>query len=475
MRKNLLYSILALIPMLTMLCSCDKDEIIFDHELPMFELREGYQLLEVIMPQGTATDDEIYIVGAFNGGEEAAVGNPMWRLEKAQQSDVKWGIYLNPSTFVNGKTLADGYYFYSKAQGAERTVRNADVLHYENPAVGSRQNVYVGQWALYFETAKDPNEIEHDGYVIYVVDNSGFGDISMYAWGDAEAFGGWPGIRPTGTVVIDNVTYKYFDTGADNASLNLNLIFSDNGSNQLGDYNVTLNQDYYLEATPTGVVPFDPTAVVTHDGYAVYVYNQTGWEDLTLYMWGDVNDLNGGWPGMTVTGTQTVNGVSYQYFDMGAANAGLAENLIFSNNGASQLPDFAFTIDRDVYLEVSKTGVKEIDPESYTPGGAVTPEPDPEPTPGSTYTIYVEDLSGWANLYLYAWGDKEAFGGWPGAAPEGTATVDGVTYKTFSVEGNGETENLIFNNNDGTQFDGPTITLDRDYYITITDSSFTLK
>jgi hypothetical protein len=273
-------------------------------------------------------------------------------------------------------------------------------------------------------------------------------------------------------VVIDNVTYKYFDTGAANAGLNLNLIFSDNGSKQLNDYNVTLNQDYYLEATPTGVVEFDPSAVVTHDGYAVYVYNQIGWEDLTLYMWGDVNDLNGGWPGMTPTGTQTINGVSYQYFDMGSANTGLAENLIFSNNGASQLPDFAFTINRDVYLEVSKTGVKEIDPETYTPDNSVTPEPEPT---GNTYTIYVEDLSGWENLYLYAWGDKEAFGGWPGAAPGDTVTVDGVTYKTFSVEGNGETENLIFNNNNGTQFDGPTITLDRDYYITITDSTFTLK
>jgi hypothetical protein len=358
--------------MLTLLCSCDKDEIIFDHELPMFETREGYQLLEVIMPQGTATDDEIYIVGAFNGGEDAAVGNPQWQLEKAQQSDVKWGIYLDPSNFVNGKTLADGYYFYSKAQGAERTVRNADILHYENPAVGSRQNVYVGQWAKYFETPVNADEI-------------------------------------------------------------------------------------------------------THDGYTVFVSNQTGWDDVTLYMWGDVNDLNGGWPGMTPTGTQTINGVSYLYFDMGEANTGLAEDLIFSNNGSSQLPDFAFTIDHDVYLEISKTGAKEIDPETYTPGGSVTPDPDPTPNPSSYYTIYVEDQSGWDSLYLYAWGDKEIFGGWPGAAPTGSATVDGVDYKTFVVEGAGETENLIFNNNNGSQFDGPTVTLDHDMYITITDSSYTLK
>ena len=46
-----------------------------------------------------------------------------------------------------------------------------------------------------------------------------------------------------------------------------------------------------------------------------------------------------------------------------------------------------------------------------------------------------------------------------------TETVDGVTYKVLTVEGAGETENLIFNNNDGTQYDAMSITLDKDYFI----------
>ena len=33
--------------------SCDKEESVFDHELPQFELRSDAILLEVIMPQGT--------------------------------------------------------------------------------------------------------------------------------------------------------------------------------------------------------------------------------------------------------------------------------------------------------------------------------------------------------------------------------------------------------------------------------------
>ena len=81
----------------------------------------------------------------------------------------------------------------------------------------------------------------------------------MYAWGDAEAFGGWPGITPTGKVEIDGVSYKYFDTGAANGGLNLNLIFNNNGGgSQLPDFNVTLNQDFYLELTPDAVNEFRP-------------------------------------------------------------------------------------------------------------------------------------------------------------------------------------------------------------------------
>lgn len=40
--------------------SCDKEEIVFDHELPQFELRSDAILLEVIMPQGTGADEIIY-------------------------------------------------------------------------------------------------------------------------------------------------------------------------------------------------------------------------------------------------------------------------------------------------------------------------------------------------------------------------------------------------------------------------------
>lgn len=460
--KKFKISYLWLLMLLPLMGACSKEDIVFDVELPRFELRPGYQLLEVIVPQRTMPTDKIYIVGEFNGGKDVAVGDPRWELEKAHDTDAKWGIYLNPEDFLEGKTLADGYTFYSVEQGEERSLDNQPVAHTESPALGQRTNVIVYRWADYFKEPENPGEIDHDGYAIYVVDNSGYEQLSLYAWGDAEVFGGWPGIQPTGETTIDGVKYKYFDTGEANEGLNINLIFNNNNNgSQLGDYNVTLDQDYYLELTADGVVPYDPSSNIRHDGYTLYVSDQSGWEELYLYMWGDVNDLNGAWPGMSPTGTQVINGVTYTYFDFGKDNCdkGLTEHLILNNGNGKQVDDVVvFALDRDVYVELTATSAKEIDPSDYSPGAT-------EPEKPVSYNLYIENNTGWNEFHVYAYGDKEAFGGWPGATASSTKTIDGVEYLVFPVEGAGEVENLIFTDNAGIQYDALQITLDKDYYI----------
>lgn len=473
--KNYKFISLFLLMMLPLLAGCSKEEITFDIELPRFELRDGYQLLEVIVPQGTGAEDKIYIVGEFNGGMDA-VGDPRWQLEKASDTDAKFGVYLNPADFVNGKTLADGYTFYNARQGEERSLDNQPVVHRENPAVGQRENVIVYRWADYFNKPANPGEIDHDGYAIYVVDNSGYDELALYAYGDGEIFGGWPGIQPTGSVTIDGVVYKYFDTGAANEGMNVNLIFNNNGAGkQLADYNVTLNEDFYLEITADGVTPYDPSSNVKHDGFTIYVADQSGWDDLYLYMWGDVNDLNGAWPGMPVTGTQVIKGVTYKYFDLGEGNCnkGLTEHLILNNGNGKQVDDVVvFALDRDVYVELTSNSAKEIDPDTYTPSDPENP-PTP-PAPSGNYKIYVQNNTGWQSFYIYAWGDTEVFGAWPGMQASSTETVDGVEYLVFPVEGNGEVENLIFNDNAGLQYDAMQITLSGDCYIIANPENATL-
>ena len=173
---------------------------------------------------------------------------------------------------------------------------------------------------------------------------------------------------------------------------------------------------------------------------------------------------------MQPTGEQTIKGITYTYFDMGAANSGLNENLIFNNGGNGiQLADFNVTLDHDVYLEVTASGVTEIDPSTYTGD-------TPEPPVGETHYIYVDNQTGWDAIALYAWGDKEFFGGWPGALPTGTKTVDGVNYTYWEFTCAGETEHLIFNNNgSGAQTPDYDVVLDRDYFLTVTSSGVTPK
>lgn len=259
-RKYIFKWLLSIVPALTLLTGCDKEEIIFESDIPRFEIREDRILIEVLVPSSTPTNDEIYIVGAFNGGEESAVGNLEWQLEMSSDYNYRYGIYLNPSTFVTDTSLGDGFYFYSASQGAERDLKGNEVIHTDDQEVGTRTNITIPRWASYFTSSDNDDEdaITHDGYVIYVIDDSGYETLALYAWGDAEAFGSWPGMTQTGTVTISGQEYVYFDTGADNEGLTLNLIFNNNNNgSQLADFEVTLNRDYYLEVTADGVTEID--------------------------------------------------------------------------------------------------------------------------------------------------------------------------------------------------------------------------
>ena len=91
--------------------------------------------------------------------------------------------------------------------------------------------------------------------------------------------------------------------------------------------------------------------------------------------------------------------------------------------------------------------------------------------PASRHYIFVNDLTGWDALGLYAWGDSELFGAWPGEASVGDSIVAGVMYKVFLLDTHGGNYHLIFNNwNNGLQLPDYDIVADRDYYFTITDS-----
>ena len=92
--------------------------------------------------------------------------------------------------------------------------------------------------------------------------------------------------------------------------------------------------------------------------------------------------------------------------------------------------------------------------------------------PASKYYIYVDDQTGWDALGLYAWGDSELFGAWPGEASVGEVSINkATTYKVFLLDTEGGNYHLIFNNwNNGKQLPDYDITADRDYYFQIDEN-----
>ncbi len=479
MNKKIYSLMLTLLALTGLMSSCsDKEDILFDHERQQFETRADRILLEYIAPFGTTAGEEIYIIGPFNGNslapnEEGKYETPKldeaFKLMKAEKSNAKWGIYLDPATFQNGKTLADGFRFYSVTQGNEATLAQ-DVtyaVHNDNPAVGSFTNIWGQRWESYYWGADGP-EIEHDGFVVYVIDETGWDVISLYQWGDVNHLNGeWPGVEPTGVQTIDGQQYKYWDMGAANTGLNQNLIFNNGGNGiQLPDFAYTIDHDLYLRVTAEGVE--EVTAGPKHDGYALFILNESSQKDLALYAWGDAEAF-GGWPGMAPTGTQTINGQEYVYFDLGEANTGLNLHLIPNNNNNGvqwEGDDLFFTIDHDIYVRIYDGGYEVI-------GGAVTP--DPQPGGQTHFSLYVNNQTGWDAIALYAWGSElpELFGDWPGNNAPGTKTFAGTDYLAFDYNSVGEVYNLIFNNNaGGTQFDGPAITTGNDFYFNVTASAY---
>ena len=457
-----------------------KEEITFAHEEQAFDTRSDRILVEAILPQATAADDEVYIIGAFNGGE-AAVGNSAYRLTRSAAIPAKWGVYVDPSAFQGGKTLADGFTFFNVQQGIERGPKNEDVSHILTIGLGEWANVYADKWAKYFEppvTPDTPTLPEHDGVRVYIIDETGWDVIALYQWGDVNNFGGgWPGMQVTGTWTCKGQEYKYFEYGDDIFGLGQNLIFNnnDNGT-QLKDYNIHFDEgvkDYFLLVTADGVSeapnPIDGGSSDPRDAMTeASPWGVIGSIASTGNSWGADEPMltDGTWHvclGLALTASDEFKfrkdadwGVNF-----GGAFEALGEPFEVKQDGANIKVAEDGTYDLFLNPETAQVVIVNAgDPVTLPSGdGGDTPEP-PVEQPKDPVTVYVQDLSGWDNLYLYMWGDKELCGGWPGVAVTETAKVGSSLYKKVVVEdAESRAENLIFNNNEGTQTDSYAVTL----------------
>lgn len=270
---------------------------------------------------------------------------------------------------------------------------------------------------------------------LYICDEAGYGDIALYAWGDEEAFGGWPGVQGQIKTHKAGKTYWKFQIPDANVNSVLNFIVNNNGGgSQMDLFAGPLTADTYITIHSNGTYTLDTQ-------YAkIYIQSQLGWGEYALYAWGD-QEVFGGWPGAQPTHHEVINGEEWQVFEPKIA-ATLSENYIINNNGAGSQFDLAAgqLLESDLFLRVAADG-------SFTASrGPIQNKP-------GQFTFYVnKDQVGWDQMAFYVWGDLgEICGGWPGAAPSGPLTINGRDYFYHTFDADVAVNVILNNNNNGSQ------------------------
>lgn len=519
MKKIFNYSMLLITSMLLALTGCKKEELVFDHELPQFEIKSDAILLEVIVPSGTSADEVIYITGEFNG-------NQKYQLEKAANSDKKWGIYLYENDFAEGKSLKDGFYFVSEKNGEERNVKGETVNHTLDVTYGSRTNVWLDRWASYFKTEDNPGEIvpgeyEHL-YIIGNVDGTDWtpADVLEFEMVGTDIFRGeftFPNetsyfaiLTAKGESNDDWATVNAARWGASDALLTegnvLDLQLQD-GSDQCvtiaaGTYTITVNMVTKQIVIGNGDWDKPEKPSKYEHLYILGNVEGTGWtpaEPLELTKVG--RDLFRGEFTFVPDGT---NEICYFAFatEKGADNQDWA-TLNAARWGGGELKEGEYL---PLTLQTTSDVTVTIAPGTYTItvnmifNEAVIgdgdwsdreepvdePEDPEDPTGHDTIYVSVKDTIT-THLYfaketesmvsVYAWGTSEIYGGWPGAnwTTWETATFLGKTFYHYEIKAEyGSSYNLIMNNNGaGEQYNAFTVNVgaQTDYFYTIQDAA----
>ncbi len=429
-----------LLPMLFV--GCKQEELVFEYENIHFETKANAILLELVVPSSTAPTDEIYVVGEFNDSKIS----PEFLMTKHDDTNIKFGIYLYPEDFVNGKTLADGFTFFNKKQGSELLKNNA--LHViENAQVGERYTISFGRWAGLgggdepivpgkyehcYVTGNiegsswdpaNPIELEMVGTDIFRGEITFTGETSYFAVSTAKGewadFNGarWGGAN--NDLLVEGELVDLVNEGEPcvtiaqgTYTISVNLV----------TMQIAIGEDVEWGNGGGGA---DKFPVIDHAGQdIVFAADAAGWEAITLYMWGDVNNLDrdggetAGWPGLAPDGEFDFGGLHWFYFLMGAANNGKGENLILNNNGGgAQTGDLGVTLaDGNEYYYIvnadkSVTVVEDPNTFDFSPYGEPAPEPE-----AAIIDVYLYIPEGLSQTNVYVWGAEEFFGGWPGKA-----------------------------------------------------------
>lgn len=311
-------------------------------------------------PPITGNKGKIYICDAAGWGAMALYAWP------EAGSMPGWpGLQPTGSTGKNGKTYYEftliDEYFGSALNYIANNNNGGNQIDLMQGFTMGEEDVYVTVFIndlgdLDYQIDEDPAP------KMFIHSNLGWSDYSMYVWaGGADVEAGWPGEHYTGVVDINGETWYIFDMPraySKTASTNWILNNNNNGSQYDLMQGYNFDHDTFVRVATDGSYSVSNGPVLNgEDQFTVYAtIDDCGWASLSFYVWGDLGELCGGWPGAAAGGPFTINGVNYYYHTF---TANVPVNVIPNNSGAgSQCPDI--NGNNDVIIKIAPDNSYEI-------------------------------------------------------------------------------------------------------------------
>lgn len=403
----------------------------------------------------------VYVLNQANSGSSnsGSSGNSGSSSSKKITINVK-SNYANPNIWAwndNGN-LVDGAWpgpqlTSTNSDGWKYKTFTSDKVNFKLSNNGSSQsgdlfNVTSDSYFYYVGngiTSASNMEYNSGDKVVYFSNNTGddWSSVYCYAWGTgSESLGGWPGKAATqvGTVNIYDegsssvITRKLWKVTVPNTPEGANLIFNNNGGQQVSDVSCQYGLYYSVNAS----IVVSPKAAAAQPK-TVTIYVKSNHNGLNIWAWnGSTNLVDGSWPGPRLSTKNNDGWYSYTFTSDKVS-------FKFSDNGSQESGELSNVSSNSYYYYIDNALVKASDIQHSS---------------GEKVVFFCNtDGDDWSAVSCYAWGSgSESLGGWPGkaATQSGTAYLfNGSNYTRkiwkVSIPNTPEGANLIFNNNNNGQ------------------------
>lgn len=311
--------------------------------------------------------------------------------------------------------------FYNKAADAERAELQ----------IPSEEQIYVTVASVAYASQADAeNAMNAAPTTIYFLNWDGekaaFETPYAYVYGDesGETNGTWPGAAAEKATALGENWWKV-EVPANASMTPFNVIFSDNGADQIADVAVTNYTDNFITASGDASVYGDMVSAAASAGITydteVYYLNSEGWENIGTYVYGEPGEALGAWPGKDAEPAEELG----EHWVKMTVPALTPFSIIFFNKDADgQRAELLIPSEHQIYV----AGCRD---DGNVSAFAAPEEAELAMNMGDTSrmtTVYFYNSRGWGDMYGYVYREEggEAItvgSSWPGNVAEPASEI----------------------------------------------------